>query len=282
MTEILRGKPVAEELKENIKKRVEALKEKDKTPKLAVLRVGANPNDLSYEKGILKNCANLGIETVVVEKDEDIDTDGLMAAMQELNDDASVHGILMFRPLPKHIDEKQLQEAIAPEKDVDCMHPYNLAKVFASDASGMEPATPRSAMEILKHYAIPLKGKRVVIINRSMVLGRPLAMMMLSEHASPMICHSKTENLPELTRAADVVVLAVGRAKSFGAEYFNENSVIIDVGVSMADDGKIAGDADYDNLAETVKAITPVPGGVGSMTTTLLLNQVVKACEKTA
>lgn len=282
MTEILRGKPVAEELKEQIKQRVEQLKENGKTPKLAVLRVGANPNDLSYEKGILKNCANLGIETEVYEQDESIDTEGLLAEMEKLNQDDAVHGILMFRPLPKHLDEKQLQEAIDPEKDVDCMHPYNLAKVFASDDSGMEPATPRSAMEILRHYEIPLKGKRVVIINRSMVLGRPLAMMMLKEHASPMICHSKTENLPELTRAADVVVLAAGRAKSFGAEYFNEDSVIIDVGVSMADDGKMAGDADYEPLSETVKAITPVPGGVGSMTTTLLLNQVVKACERKA
>lgn len=280
MTEILRGKPVAESLKEDIKGRVEVLKEKGKNPKLAVLRVGANPNDLSYERGILKNCANLGIETMVVERDENIDTKGLLETMEELNRDDSVHGILMFRPLPKHLDEKQLQEAIDPAKDVDCMHPYNLAKVFASDASGMEPATPRSAMEILKFYNIPLLGKRVVIVNRSMVLGRPLAMMMLSEHASPIICHSKTENLPQLCKEADVVVLAAGRAKSFGEEYFTEDSVIIDVGVSEAEDGSIAGDADYENLSEKVKAITPVPGGVGSMTTTLLLNQVVKACEQ--
>lgn len=279
MTQILRGKDVATQLKEEIKERVQSLKDKGVSPKLAVLRVGENPNDLSYERGILKNCENLGLETEIVAVQEDITTEGLLAEMDKLNKDDKVHGILMFRPLPKHIDEKQMQEAIDPSKDVDCMHPYNLARVFASDKDTLEPATPRSAMEILKYYGFDLTGKRVVIINRSMVLGRPLAMMMLSENASPMICHSKTRDLPALTKAADVVVLAAGRAKSFGEEYFTEDSVIIDVGVSEAEDGSIAGDADYEKLQDKVKAITPVPGGVGSMTTTLLLNQVVRACE---
>lgn len=279
MTQILKGKDVATKLKEEIKDRVQQLKDKGTAPKLAVLRVGENPNDLSYEKGILKNCDNLGLESEIVAVEESISTEELLKKMEELNNDDSIHGILMFRPLPKHIDEKQMQEAIDPAKDVDCMHPYNLARVFASDKDTLEPATPRSAMEILKYYDIDLTGKHVVIVNRSMVLGRPLAMMMLSENASPMICHSKTRDLPELTKAADVVVLAAGRAKSFGEEYFNEDSIIIDVGVSEAEDGSIAGDADYDKLVNKVKAITPVPGGVGAMTTTLLLNQVVRACE---
>lgn len=279
MTQILKGKDVATKLKEEIKDRVQQLKDKGTAPKLAVLRVGENPNDLSYEKGILKNCDNLGLESEIVAVEESISTEELLKKMEELNNDDSIHGILMFRPLPKHIDEKQMQEAIDPAKDVDCMHPYNLARVFASDKDTLEPATPRSAMEILKYYDIDLTGKHVVIVNRSMVLGRPLAMMMLSENASPMICHSKTRDLPELTKAADVVVLAAGRAKSFGEEYFNEDSIIIDVGVSEAEDGSIAGDADYDKLVDKVKAITPVPGGVGAMTTTLLLNQVVRACE---
>ncbi len=279
MSEILRGKPVATQLKEETSERVAKLREKGIDPKLAVLRVGANPNDISYERGILKNCDNLGITAQVVEVEESVDTQGLLAVLEELNGDDSVDGILMFRPLPRHLDEKLISESIDPNKDVDCMHPYNLAKVFASDTSGLEPATPRSAMEILKFYGIELTGKRVAIINRSMVLGRPLAMMMLKENASPIICHSKTDDLKGLTKWADIVVLAAGRAKSFGEEYFTKDSIIIDVGVSEAEDGSIAGDADYENLVDKVKAITPVPGGVGSMTTTILLSQVVKACE---
>lgn len=279
MSEILRGKPVATQLKEETSERVAKLREKGRDPKLAVLRVGANPNDISYERGILKNCDNLGITAQVVEVEESVDTQGLLAVLEELNGDDSVDGILMFRPLPRHLDEKLISESIDPNKDVDCMHPYNLAKVFASDTSGLEPATPRSAMEILKFYGIELTGKRVAIINRSMVLGRPLAMMMLKENASPIICHSKTDDLKGLTKWADIVVLAAGRAKSFGEEYFTKDSIIIDVGVSEAEDGSIAGDADYENLVDKVKAITPVPGGVGSMTTTILLSQVVKACE---
>lgn len=280
MTEILRGKPVAAALKENVQARVAALAARVRAPKLAIVRVGENPNDLSYERGILKNCATLGIEADVFENPTDISTEQLVMVIEGLNADHGIDGILVFRPLPKHIDEKKIQEAVHPEKDVDCMHPVNLAKVFASDDTGMEPATPRSAVEILKHYNIPLAGKKVVIINRSMVLGRPLAMMLLAENASPMLCHSKTENLPEVTKWADVVVLAAGRAKMFGPEYFTEDSVIIDVGVSEAADGSIAGDADYEALCETVRAITPVPGGVGSMTTTILLDQVVRAAER--
>lgn len=280
MTEILKGKPVATQLKEEVSHRVQSLQDKGVQPKLAVLRVGENPNDISYEKGIKKNCENLGIEAQVVVVEESIETDALMQKMMELNKDDSIHGILMFRPLPKHIDEKAVSESIDPKKDVDCMHPINLAKVFASDKSGLEPATPRSAMEILRYYGVDLTGKRVAIINRSMVLGRPLAMMMLEQHASPIICHSKTRDLKEVTKWADVVVLAAGRAKSFGMDYFTEDSIIIDVGVSEAADGSIAGDADYDNVVDHVKAITPVPGGVGSMTTTILLSQVVKAAEQ--
>lgn len=279
MTEILRGKDVAQEIKENIVADVQALKTEGKEPTLGIVRLGSNPDDISYERSIIKNCETLGINTKVFENDLDMTTEELEDLMGELNNDNSLSGILVFRPLPKHIDETRIREAISPKKDIDCMHPLNLAKVFEGDMSGFVPCTPKSAMEILLFNKVDLEGKNVVIVNRSMVLGKPLAMMMLNENATVTICHSRTKDLPSITKAADVVVTALGRAKFFDEKYFNEDSICIDVGVSVDDDGKLSGDIDYPNVSEKVKMITPVPGGVGSVTTSLLLEQVVKACK---
>lgn len=199
--------------------------------------------------------------------------------MEELNGDESISAILVFRPLPKHIDEARIRKAISPAKDVDCMHPLNLARVFEGDMDGFLPGTPKAAVEILLYNKVDLEGKNVVIINRSMVLGKPLAMMLLNENATVTICHSRTKDLPAITKAADVVVTALGRAKFFDENYFNEDSICIDVGISVDDDGNLSGDIDYEPVSEKVKMITPVPGGVGSVTTSLLLSQVVKACK---
>ncbi len=279
MSKILLGKPVAESIQEDIKKRVAVLKEEGIEPKLGVIRVGANPGDISYERGILNNCGDLGIATEVFERDEDIDTEGLVELMEELNNDDSISGILMFRPLPGHIDEDALRNAIDPEKDVDCMSPINLARVFESDFSRLVPATPMAAMKVMEHYGIELEGKDVAVVNRSLVFGRPMAMMLLGANATPTICHSRTKDLEGVLKASDVAVVAIGRAESLGAEYFDENSVIIDVGVSAKEGGGIAGDANFDELEGKVKAISPVPGGVGAVTTSVLLEQVVKAAE---
>ncbi len=279
MTEILKGKPVADKLKGEIIERVGKLKERGHNPKLAVVRIGDNPNDVSYERGILKNCTNLGIETEVFEKPVEVTTEEMLELFDKLNNDASISGILLFRPVPKHVDEEALRYAINPDKDVDCMHPINLARVFESDFSKLVPATPMAAMKVMEYYGIELEGKNVAVINRSLVFGRPIAMMLLSKNATPMICHSRTKDLPQVTKDADVVVVAIGRARSLGKDYFNEDSIIIDVGVSADKDGKIGGDADFESLEDYVKMITPVPGGVGSVTTTILLDQVVKACE---
>lgn len=279
MAEILKGNVVAAQLKEEMIKDIAELAKQDKYPTLGIVRLGANPSDISYEKSIIKNCDAIGIKSVVYEKPDSMTTQELIEFLNILNDDKNISGILMFRPLPKHIDEEAIRSSISPKKDVDCMHPLNLAKIFEGDMNGFSPATPKAAMEILLYNKIPLEGKNVVVINRSMVVGKPLVMMLLEENATVTICHSRTKNLDEITKNADVVVTALGRPKFFTEKYFTDKSIVIDVGVGMTEDGKLSGDVDYENVEKLVDKITPVPGGVGSVTTTLLLNQVVKACK---
>ncbi|NLW41351.1 MAG: bifunctional 5,10-methylene-tetrahydrofolate dehydrogenase/5,10-methylene-tetrahydrofolate cyclohydrolase [Tissierellia bacterium] len=279
MAEILKGNVVANQIKEKMKQDIEELKKHGKTPTLAIVRLGDNPGDISYEKSIIKNCDNVGIKAVVYERNVDIKTEELIELIEELNKDDETSGILVFRPLPKHIDEEIIRNVISPEKDVDCMHPLNLERIFEGDMDGFAPCTPKAAMEILKYYDIPLEGKNVVVVNRSMVVGKPLAMMLLKENATVTICHSRTQNLHEITNKADVVVVALGKAKFFDEKYFNEDSIVIDVGVSLDENGKLSGDADFEKLSPMVDKITPVPGGVGSVTTSILLSQVVLACQ---
>lgn len=277
MAEILKGNVVATQIKEKMKKDIEELAKHSKVPTLAIVRLGDNPGDISYEKSIIKNCDKIGIESKVFERDAEIKTEELIKLIEDLNEDDNISGILVFRPLPKHIDEEIIRNTISPLKDVDCMHPLNLERIFEGDMDGFAPCTPKAAMEILKHYDIPLEGKNVVVVNRSMVVGKPLAMMLLKENATVTICHSRTQSLEDMTNKADVVVVALGKAKFFGEKYFNENSIVIDVGVSLDENGKLSGDADYEKLSPIVDKITPVPGGVGSVTTSILLSQVVLA-----
>ena len=278
MAVVLNGNLVAAKIKEDVVNTIAELEKKGKFPNLAILRLGQNPSDISYEKSIIKACDKLGIKSTVFEKEVNLTTEELVNLMNELNNDSNISGILLFRPLPKHIDEEKIRNSIIPSKDVDCMHPLNLAKIFEGNMGGFAPCTPKAAMEIMLYNQIPLEGKTVVVINRSMVVGKPLVMMLLEKNATVTICHSKTNNLEEITRKADIVVTALGRPKFFGEKYFNEKSVIIDVGVSVTEDGDLSGDVDYENVVDMVDMITPVPGGVGSVTTTILLDQVVKAC----
>ncbi len=279
MAEILKGNVVAAKIKEDMIERIKKLEASGKYPTLGIVRLGDNPSDVSYEKSAIKNCDAIGIKSKVFEKDTNMTTEELVSFMEELNNDKEISGILLFRPLPKHIDEEKIRNAISPAKDVDCMHPLNLEKIFEGDITGFSPATPKAAMEILLYNEIPLEGKNVVVVNRSMVVGKPLVMMLLEKNATVTICHSRTKNLEEITRNADVVVTALGKPKFFTEKFFTKDSVVIDVGVSMTEDGKLSGDVDYENVVNLVDKITPVPGGVGSVTTTLLLNQVVMACE---
>ncbi|ACA57097.1 bifunctional 5,10-methylenetetrahydrofolate dehydrogenase/5,10-methenyltetrahydrofolate cyclohydrolase [Clostridium botulinum] len=280
MAKILYGNEVALKIKEDLNLRIGKLKEKNIIPKLAILRMGNKPDDIAYERSIIKNCEKLNIETKVEELNEDILEEDFLKLMESLNNEKETHGILVFRPYPKHLNENIINSSIALNKDVDCMHPLNLERIFEGDLNGFMPCTPEAVIEILKYYDIDLKGKNIVIINRSMVVGKPLSMMVLSHNATVTICHSKTIDLPSITKKADIVVTAIGKAKLIKEEYFNENSIVIDVSINVDENGKLYGDVDFENVKEKVRAITPVPKGVGSVTTTLLLKHIVDAAER--
>ncbi len=280
MTKILYGNEVALKIREDLKLRIDKLKEKNIIPKLAILRMGNKQDDIAYERSIIKSCEKLNIETKVEELKEDILEEDFLKLMERLNNEKDIHGILVFRPYPKHLNENVINSSIALNKDVDCMDPLNLERIFEGDLDGFMPCTPEAVIEILKYYDIDLKGKNIVIINRSMVVGKPLSMMALSHNATVTICHSKTIDLPSITKKADIVVTAIGKAKLIEEEYFNENSIVIDVSINVDENGKLCGDVDFENVKEKVGAITPVPKGVGSVTTTLLLKHIVEAAEK--
>lgn len=281
MAERLRGKPVADAMKKDLIKSVEALKTKGITPKIGIIRVGANPDDLFYEGGIKKTSDGIGLSYEVFEHPEDITQEKLEQAVLSVGADSSIHGILMFAPLPKHLDEKKIRSLIPVEKDVDCMTLGSAGKVFADDQTGFPPCTPTACMEMLKFYDIPLKGKKVTVVGRSMVVGKPVAMLLLREHATVTICHSRTENLDQVCAAADILVAAVGRAKMIGRDYVKPGQIVIDVGINADPDnpGKYCGDVDFAAVEPVVEKISPVPGGVGSVTTIVLCKHTVMACE---
>ena len=281
MGEIIKGKPVGDALSEVLKGECEALVKDGIQPKLAILRVGAKPNDLSYEKGALKKCDTIGIVAEVTELPEDTTQEQYIEALEKLNKDSSVHGILTFRPLPKGIDEEVIKNVIAPEKDVDCFSLMNTAKLMEGDKTGFPPCTPTAVVEILKHYNVPLKGAKVVVLGRSMVVGKPVSMLLLGENATVTICHSKTQDLPKVCADADVLVAGVGRARMVTADYVKEGAVVIDVGINAKPEGGgICGDVDTDDVVGKASMVTPVPAGVGSVTTSILAKHVIKACKQ--
>lgn len=275
---IIKGKPVADAITLALKKDVEDLKLKNITPTIKVVRVGEREDDISYEKAALKRMEKCGIECNVLTLSEDISQNKLIEELNKINEDNAVHGILLFRPLPKHIDENIVKYIIKPEKDIDCFHPINTAKVMEGEKSGFPPCTPSAAIELLKHYGIELKGKKAVVVGRSMVVGKPLAMMLLKEDATVTICHSKTENLSEITSKADILIGAVGKSKMITKDYIKNEAVIIDVGINVDEEGNLSGDVNTEDCLEKSSYITPVPSGVGSVTTAILAKHVVKAC----
>lgn len=281
MAELLKGKAVADAMKEELSKKVEELKAKGITPKLGIIRVGARPDDLYYEGGAKKTCESIGMAYEVFEYPQDIQQEDFEKAVTVVGANKEVNGILMFAPLPKHLDEKKIRELIPVEKDVDCMTLGSAAKVFADDLTGFPPCTPTACMDILKFYDIPLKGKKAVVLGRSLVVGKPVAMLLLRENATVTICHSRTENLPAVCADADVLIAAVGRAKMVKGDYVKPGQVVIDVGINEDPDnpGKYCGDVDFDAVEGIVDKITPVPGGVGSVTTAVLCKQTIQACE---
>ncbi|MDU3336717.1 bifunctional 5,10-methylenetetrahydrofolate dehydrogenase/5,10-methenyltetrahydrofolate cyclohydrolase [Paraclostridium bifermentans] len=278
-SQIIKGKPVADKITEDLKKEVKNLNEMGINPKLAIVRVGERPDDLAYERGALKRCQNIGIETEVVELDENISQDEFIKAIHKLNEDDKVNGILTFRPLPKHLSEDEIKYEISPKKDIDCFNPINTAKIVENDKTGYPPCTPTAVIEILKHYDINLTGANIVVLGRSMVVGKPLSMLLLNENATVNICHSKTRNLPEIASQADILVAAVGRAKMVKKDYVKDGAIVIDVGVNVDDQGNLCGDVDMEDVLDKVSMITPVPGGVGAVTTSILATNIVKACK---
>ena len=277
--QIIKGKPVADQISENLIKEVNELVKEGIHPKLDIVRVVARGDDLAYERGALKRSQTIGIETEVVELAEDITQEDYEKTLRSLNDNKDVHGILCFRPLPKQLDEEAIKYVISPEKDVDCFSPINSAKIMEGDKSGFPPCTPTAVVEILKHYGVELKGANVAVLGRSMVGGKPAAMLLLNENATVTICHSRTKDLAKVTSEADVLVAAVGRAKMVKENFVKEGAVVIDVGINVDENGNLCGDVDTAAVQDKVSMITPVPAGVGSVTTSILAKHVVKACK---
>lgn len=282
MAELLKGAPVAAALSEKMAADVAALKEQGVTPTLAILRVGQRDDDLSYERGAMKRCEKVGVAVKNVVLPADVDSDTFFATLEDLNEDDSVHGILMFRPLPKQLDGEKARKLLSPAKDVDGCTDGSLAGVFTNTALGFPPCTARAAMEILKYYGVELKGKRVAVIGRSLVIGRPVAMMLMHANATVTICHTRTVDVPSITKEADIIIAASGQMESVGAEYLREGQTVIDVGIGWNEaKQKLCGDVKFEEAEPIVAAITPVPGGVGSVTTAVLCKHVVEAAQRT-
>ena len=283
MARVLNGKEVACAISARVQEQVATLKERGIEPKLAILRVGNREDDLSYERGAMKRAANCGISVEQVVLDDGCTQEELEASIKRLNSDTNVHGILMFRPLPAHLDQAAAEALIDAAKDVDGITTASLAGVFANSGQGFAPCTAAACMEVLHHYGIQTAGKRAAVIGRSLVVGRPVAMMLMHANATPTICHTKTQDAAAITREADIVVVAAGRMETIGAKYFAPGQTVIDVGIGWSEQkGKLVGDVIFDEVEPIVSAITPVPGGVGAVTTSVLMEHVAQAAARQA
>ena len=282
MAKQLLGKEVTASLNERIKAQVALLQEKGINPTLGIIRVGENPSDLSYERGATKRCETLGVACEKIVLPEDVSQEELLKVIDEVNHNDRIHGVLLFRPLPKHLDQSVIENALDPAKDVDCMTDGSMSGVFTGKKIGFPPCTPQACMEILDHYGIDCTGKKAVVIGRSLVVGKPAAMMLIKKNATVTVCHTRTVDMPSVTREADIIIVAAGRAGVVGAEYVRPGQVVIDVGINMNEEGKLCGDVDFAAVEPIVDAITPVPGGVGSVTTSVLVEHVVQAAQRQA
>ena len=289
MAKQLLGKEVNEALVANLKERTAALSAKGITPTLGIVRLGENPSDLSYEKGATKRAEEVGVAVKNYILPESATKEEVLAVIDEVNADASVHGVLMFRPLPKHLknDQDEICNRLDPKKDVDSMTHMSNAGVFEGQDLGYAPCTPAACMEILDYYGIDCKGKNAVVIGRSLVVGKPAAMMLMGKNATVTVCHTRTVNTAEICKNADIIVSAAGVLGSLTKDFVSPGQIVIDVSMNWNPEkitskgkGGMSGDAVYDEVAEIVEAITPVPGGVGAVTTSVLMKHVVEAAEK--
>lgn len=280
MALILSGAPVAAAITKDLIARREALNRRGIEPCLAILRIGARGDDLAYERGAIKRCEKVGIRAVSVVLPEDCTQEALMAEIEKINTDERIHGCLMFRPIPKHLDEDTACEALNTCKDVDSMTAASLKTVFTGRGEGYAPCTAQSCIELLKYYGIDPAGKRAVVIGRSLVIGRPVSMMLQAYNATVTMCHTKTVDLPGVCREAEILVVAAGKAGVADASFTNPDQVVIDVGINITPGGGICGDVCFDEVEPKVRAISPVPAGVGSVTTAVLCKHVIEAAEK--
>ncbi|MBQ2927638.1 MAG: bifunctional 5,10-methylenetetrahydrofolate dehydrogenase/5,10-methenyltetrahydrofolate cyclohydrolase [Oscillospiraceae bacterium] len=289
MAKRLLGKEVNEALVAALQTRTAALREKGVTPTLGIIRLGENPSDLSYEKGATKRAEEVGVAVKNYILPENASKEDVLAVIDEVNADASVHGVLMFRPLPKHLkaDQDEICNRLDPKKDVDSMTHMSNAGVFEGQDLGYAPCTPAACMEILDHYGIDCKGKNAVVIGRSLVVGKPAAMMLMAKNATVTVCHTRTVNTAEICKRADIIVTAAGVLNSLTKDFVREGQIVIDVSMNWNPEkitskgkGGMSGDCVFDEVEPIVEAITPVPGGVGAVTTSVLMKHVVEAAEK--
>ena len=272
----LRGKKVSDGIKEYVSKELETL---SFVPKLAIVRVGENPDDMSYERGATKKLKSFGLDVASYVFQQDISDEDFKKAFKDINEDDEVTGILLLRPLPRTINEKDIENMIDPKKDLDGISPINIAKVFAGDTTGFSPCTAEAVIEVLKAYDIELTGKRVTVVGRSMVVGKPVSMLLLKENATVTMTHTRTVDLKKTCSDAEIVIAAAGHAKMLNSDYCGQDAVMIDVGINVDENGKLCGDVDYATLDGKASAATPVPGGIGTITTAVLAKHLIQAAK---
>ena len=281
MAEILKGKEVVAALKEKLIAEVAALQEKGVTPTLAIVRVGERPDDISYEKGAMTRCKGIGVAVKNFLLPADCTQDDVLKVIKEVNEDKGIHGCLLFRPLPKTMDENFIRNQLDPAKDVDGITDLSMAGTYACTALGFPPCTPTACMEILEHFGIDLTGKKVCVVGRSLVVGKPAAIMAIQRNGTVTVCHTKTKDMKAVAREADIIIAAAGKAGVVGEGFFKEGQIVIDVGINFDEEGNMKGDVDVAAAEPVVAAITPVPGGVGTVTTSVLVKHVIEAAKRT-
>lgn len=271
---VLKGAPAAAAIRTQI---LETLQGSEKAPCLAIVRIGAREEDLSYERGAVKRMTGLGIRTEVFEYPQDISHEAFAEAFAGINASPEIDGILLFRPLPSQIDEAAIVAMMDPRKDMDGISRENLAGVFRGDKEAYAPCTAEAVVRLMQHYELPLEGANIVVLGRSLVVGKPLSMLLLQENATVTICHSRTKELKQICRQADVVISAIGKARWVDSSYLKEGAAVIDVGINVDENGQLCGDVNFAEIEATASMATPVPGGIGAVTTTILAEHVVRA-----
>ena len=277
MAKLLLGKEVNASINEEIKAKVETLKAQNITPTLGIIRIGEREDDIAYERGATKRCETLGVAYEKFLLPADAEEEEVLKTIDQVNKSEKIHGVLLFRPLPKHLNEDKIVNALAVEKDVDGITDLSMAGVFMGKDMGYAPCTPSACMKVLDHYGIDCTGKKVVVIGRSLVVGKPAAMMLIKKNATVTVCHTRTVDMPSVVKEADIVVVAAGKAGVIDGSYLREGQIVIDVGINVNEEGKLCGDVDFEAIGNIASIATPVPGGVGSVTTSVLAKHLVKA-----